>query len=268
MPELPEVEFAANRLRQWMLGRLVVRAKAEPTRLLRGMPPGRFAQALSGRRLEGVERRGKYLLLFFDQNAGLLAHLGMTGKLVRRPTGTAEPYSHARFELDDGFTVHFRDPRKFGRLSIERADRLYSLPEIAALGPDALLEPPTAESLGRRLSRTARPVKVALMDQSVIAGLGNIHATEALFRAQIDPRLRADRLTEEQRHRLAQAIGETIALGLAANEEEEITYVEEGAPNPFLVYGKAGEACPRCGHRLASMTQGGRTTHFCPHCQR
>ena len=268
MPELPEVEYAANRLRQWMLGRLVLRAKAEPTRLLRGQPARRFSQALTGRRLERVERRGKYLLLFFDGNAGLLAHLGMTGKLVRRPTGVAEPFSHARFELEDGFTVHFRDPRKFGRLSAEPADRLFLLPEIAALGPDALLEPPTAESLGERLSRTARPVKVALMDQSVLAGLGNIHAAEALFRARIDPLLRADRLSEEQRRRLAQAIGETIALGLANDEEEEITYVEEGAPNPFLVYGKAGEACPRCGQRLASLTQGGRTTHFCPHCQR
>jgi len=270
MPELPEVEYATRCLRAWMIDRHVDRAIAERTRVLQRVTPARLSEALSGRVLQSVERRGKYLLLQFDENVGLLGHLGMTGKLVRRPHGALEPYSHARFELDDGWTVHFRDPRKFGRLRLARADRLSRLEEVKSLGPDALGI--TATVLAERLKRTARPIKVALLDQTVVAGLGNIYAAEALFLAQLSPRRRADRLTTRQVARLAEGIRQTLEKALAhlpGVHDVEIAYVEEpGTPNPFLVYDKEGKPCSRCGAPVRSLGQGGRTTFFCSRCQR
>jgi formamidopyrimidine-DNA glycosylase len=271
MPELPEVEFAARQLRRWMVGRRVERAVAEPSRVLRGRAPREIARALQGRRLEAVRRRGKYLLLDFDGGAGALLHLGMTGKLVWREVGEAEAYSRARFELDDRRAIHLRDPRKFGRLAVGPMARLERMKEVAALGPDANDPSLDAGALAARLGRTCRPLKIALMDQRVLAGLGNIHAAEALFRAQLSPKRRSDRLSSAQLGRLAAAIGETIGFAFDSmpQAEADIEYVEEpGAENPFLVYGKAGERCPRCREPLRSFAQGGRTTFWCPRCQR
>ncbi len=270
MPELPEVEFAAGQLRRWMEGRRVERAVAPKTRVLREQTPAAFSKRLSGRVLERVERRGKYLLLQFEGDAGLLAHLGMTGKLTRQPSGEAVPYSRGRFELEDGFAVHLRDPRMFGRLTVARFGELLALPEIRKLGPDAKEPEVTARVLRERLGESSRPIKVALMDQEVLAGLGNIHAAEALYRARIDPRRPAHSLEPGELKRLANAILKTIDFALAqVAGEEEIDYVEEpGTVNPFLVYGRAGETCRRCGGTVQSMVQGGRTTHFCPGCQR
>ncbi|MGC4117554.1 MAG: bifunctional DNA-formamidopyrimidine glycosylase/DNA-(apurinic or apyrimidinic site) lyase [Myxococcales bacterium] len=270
MPELPEVEHAARQLRAWMLGKRIVRAAAPKSRVLRDQSPRKFGAALTGRRLEQVERKGKYLMLTFDQGVGLLAHLGMTGKIVRRLPAELEPYSRARFELR-GEVIHLRDPRKFGRLSVYPASELPTLEEIAGLGPDAWEEPPTLQSLADAFGKTKRPVKVVLMDQAVVAGLGNIHVAESLFRAGIDPRRRADQLAPVELGKLAAAIRESLAFALAKLTpiQGDVAYVEEpGTVNPFLVYGKAGEKCPRCGAELRSTVQGGRTTHFCPGCQK
>lgn len=269
MPELPEVEHAARQLRAWMLGRRVLRASAPRSRVMRGQSPRKFAAALTGRRLLSVERKGKYLLLFFDRGVGVLAHLGMTGKIVRRAPAEPEPYSRARFELA-GEVVHLRDPRKFGRLSVVSAAELRKAKEIAGLGPDAWEEPPSLQSLSEAFSKTKRPVKLALMDQAVLAGLGNIHVAESLYRAGIDPRRRADQLEPAELGKLAWAIRESLAFALAklTPVQGDVAYVEErGTVNPFLVYGKAGERCPRCRATLRSIVQGGRTTCFCPGCQ-
>lgn len=271
MPELPEVEFAAHQLRRWMVGRRVVRFEAEASYVLRGASPRTIARSLESRRLESVRRRGKYLVLAFEGGAGALLHLGMTGKLVRRPAGAEERYSRARFELDDGRAIHLRDPRKFGRLAAGRLREIERREELSNLGPDAK-EPPVGPGvLAERLGRTRRPVKVALMDQSVLAGLGNLHAAEALYRAGISPRRLSDRLRSEEVARLADAIAETIAFALEQMPagDADLEYVEEpGAPNPFLVYDRAGEPCRRCGGAVRSFSQGGRTTFYCPRCQR
>jgi formamidopyrimidine-DNA glycosylase len=217
-----------------------------------------------------VERRGKYLLLRFDGEAGVLAHLGMTGKLLLRNAGEPAPYSRARWELESGEVVHLCDMRKFGRLAL--AGDLPAMPEIAALGPDAMDPRLSGALLEERLGRTKRPVKIALMDQTAIAGLGNIHAAESLFRAKIDPRRGSDRLTRADLERLARAIQDDLAYALQVQPRGpsgDVEYVEEpGTPNPFLVYGKAGERCPRCGAPLRSFVQGGRTTYACLSCQR
>ncbi|HVE87762.1 MAG TPA: bifunctional DNA-formamidopyrimidine glycosylase/DNA-(apurinic or apyrimidinic site) lyase [Myxococcales bacterium] len=273
MPELPEVEIARRQLARWLDGRQVTGAEADRTRTFRGGHPQRFAR-LRGR-LREAGRRGKYLLLQFDDGTGVLAHFGMTGKLVRRPHGVPEPYSRARFLLDDGTAIHFRDARMLGRIDAVDAAQLHALPEIRQLGVDPLADGMDWRALQEAVAPSRQDLKVALMDQGRIAGLGNIHAAEALFRSGLHPASRPGSLGDEDWKRLCRCIHQTIRFALAeeegptANPTDEIEYVEEpGAQNPFLIYGRKGERCRRCGAVVRAFTQGGRTTHFCPGCQR
>jgi formamidopyrimidine-DNA glycosylase len=268
MPELPEVEFARRTLVRWLAGREVVHAHATRTRTFRGASPEAF-ERIRGRLLF-AERKGKYLMLGFEDGLGALAHLGMTGKFVKRPSGAAEPYSRARLELDSGEAIHFRDPRLFGRIEPAPSARVRELPVIRALGRDPLNEGLSGAQLAEAVGRSGQALKVALMDQSRIAGLGNIHAAEALYRAKLNPARAPRSLSRAEWSSLARSIHATFAFAFEAEGEgDEIDYVEEpGAENPFLVYGRAGERCGRgCGARVRSFVQGGRTTHYCPRCQ-
>ncbi len=269
MPELPEVEHAARSLRLWLAGAPVVRARAAPTRLFRAGDHRLFEQRLTGRRLDRVERRGKVLLLFFDGDVGLLSHLGMTGRWVLRSPLDTPAHSHARVELAGGGVVHYCDARLFGRLELHRAAELRDLPVVRALGPDPVLDGIDVAALHARLAGTGRPVKVAIMDQAVLAGIGNIYATEALFRAGIHPAREARSLTRREVVKLAKGIEAALAEVLA-KPAEEIAYLSEGGnvSNPFLIYGRDGEPCPRCGRALGAMGIGGRTSAFCGKCQR
>ncbi len=270
MPELPEVEIARRSLVRWLGGTRVVRAVADPeARTFRGADPRLFAK-LKGE-LVGTERRGKYLLVAFSGGYGALLHLGMTGKFVRRPKGHEERWSRARFELDDGNVIHFRDPRLFGRIHPAKGslEELRALPPFGDLGVDPLIDGLDARSLEEAVGRSKQDLKVALMDQARVAGLGNIHAAEALFRAGLHPARKPQTLSAPEWRKLAKGIGDSIAFALAdAEGADEIEYVEEpGAENPFHIYGRAGEPCGRCKTKVQSLTQGGRTTHFCPTCQ-
>lgn len=270
MPELPEVEYAARNLRDWLHGKTIERAEAEPTRIFRGGGREAFEHQLAGKKLEWLERRGKYLLLGFTGNVGLVSHLGMTGKWIRRPRNAEAP-SHVRARLllaKDGI-LHYRDPRLFGRIDVHPADRLFELPEIAGLGPDPLVDGIDAGKLYDRLHRTSRPVKVALMDQAVLAGVGNIQATEALFRAGVHPARPGHSLSRTEVERIAEGIFASIEFTLASTPAgEEIEYLEDaGTENPFLVYGRAGSPCPRCTTTLEKLVLGGRSSFFCPRCQ-
>jgi formamidopyrimidine-DNA glycosylase len=267
MPELPEVEIARRQLVRWLDGRRVARAEAEPARTFRGSEPREF-EAIRGR-LKDASRKGKYLLLSFERDRGLMAHLGMTGKFVRRPRGQAEPYSRARFVLDDGTVIHFRDPRLFGRMEPVPAGRLWDLPSVKLLGVDPLTDGLSVAQLREALAGSKQELKVALMDQARVAGLGNIHAAEALFRSGLHPQRTVRSLKDPEWRKLAKAILDTISFALKTEgDTEELEYVEEpGAPNPFLIYGRAGETCRRCESTIKSIPQGGRTTHFCPGCQ-
>ena len=276
MPELPEVEIAARNLRRWALGRTVLSFAAEPAarRIFRPSSARALAAALPGGRIAWVRRRGKHLLVALETGAGplgLLSHLGMTGKWLRREAGEAAPsHSRARLGLDDGATLHYRDPRLFGRLRVVPGARFEEVPELAALGPDPLEDGIDLERLAARLARTARPVKVALLDQGLLPGVGNIQAAEALFRARIDPRRRASALGRDEVRRLARAVAASVREAIAREDGPEITYVEEaGAPNPFRVYAREGERCPRCRRAaIRRLVQAQRSTFFCPRCQR
>jgi formamidopyrimidine-DNA glycosylase len=268
MPELPEVEHAARTLRHWLVGHRILRAEVDKTRVVRGQPPRRIAAALARQTVRSIDRRAKFLMFEFDDGLGALAHLGMTGKWLRRAPDDAPSHSRLRLFLDDGSVVHYRDPRMFGQFQLYPAQALRQLPSIANLGPDPLAEGLTAAQLEAGLGQTKRPIKVALLDQGVVAGLGNIHAAEALYRAGIPPTLAGGQLTAEQRKRLVRAIHATIAYALKAQSApDEIAYLEEGGENPFLVYGREGEPCPRCGKAIARIVQAGRSTFYCPGCQ-
>ena len=275
MPELPEVEWAARQLRRWLGGRrlVAVRGDAAARRLFRPGSPTRFARALTGARVEAIDRHGKQLLITLHAGAGPLgvnAHLGMTGKWVRREgDGPAPRHARLTLRLDDGTQVHYLDPRMFGRLRLVPGARFDRWPELAALGPDPMAAPIDLARLGARLRATRRAVKVALLDQSLLAGVGNIHASEACWRARLDPRRRGDSLRRPELARLARAIRSSLRFGLAGLDGAEIEYLEEGGENPFHVYGREGARCrhPGCGGVVERLVQAQRSTFWCRRCQ-
>jgi formamidopyrimidine-DNA glycosylase len=269
VPELPEVEFARSCLSRWLGGRTLRRVDADRTRVIRGASQQTLA-ALARHRVTRVERRGKWLLWHLAPDLGLLAHLGMTGKfeLARRGAPPVR-WSRVRFERPDGAVVHYRDPRQFGHIRVAPLSVLLDSEPLKSLGPDAKDHLPNAQALGARMSKSRRQVKEVLMDQTVLAGLGNIQATEILFLARVHPARRAASLTQVEIGRIRAAIAKSLARTLAMNSGDKITYVEESkrVENPFLVYGKAKSPCPRCHTPLRKMTIGGRTSAFCPKCQ-
>lgn len=276
MPELPEVEIAARNLRAWALGRRVVSAGAEEKarRIFRPERPRAFSAALAGRRVEEVRRLGKQILIRLEGgegSLGVVSHLGMTGKWLRRTDGEPPPsHSRAQLHLEGGATLHYRDPRLFGRLRLVPGARFEDVPELAALGPDPLHDGIDVPRLAEALARRRLPVKVALLDQRLLPGVGNIQASEALFRARLDPRRPANALSRAEVRRLASAVRASLEETIAREAGPEPHYVEEpGSENPFRVYGREGERCPRCRREvIRRVVQAQRSTFFCPRCQR
>jgi formamidopyrimidine-DNA glycosylase len=268
MPELPEVEIATRNLRDWLSGERLERVDLPASRILRGASPDELSALLKGRRVAAIERRGKWIRIRLDGDGLLYSHLGMTGKWVRRDRkDPAQRYERARLDTRSS-SVRYLDPRLFGRLVA--APRGEPLDAWEALGPDPLADGLDARKLAARLSGR-RSIKEALMDQSVLAGLGNIQAAEALWRARIHPQLTAERVARDPARvrALARAIHDSIGYTIAGELGPEITYVEEpGADNPFRVYGKAGQPCPRCKRPLVRIVQGGRSTFYCRRCQK
>lgn len=267
MPELPEVEFCRRALSRWTAGRRVVGSEVLDARVVRARRGDRptqgrpdAAEALAEVVAAGPPspplRHGKRLLWPFGERA-LLLHLGMTGKWARQPTRWAK----VRLHLDDGTDAWFCDPRLLGGVvptTRDEGERLL----VEGQGPDALTGPLPP-------LRGARAVKVALMDQSWAAGLGNVQAMESLWRAGIHPATRCDALDEPTQARLRAAIHEQLLATLAVlGDGDEIVYVEEDrAANPFPLYQRGGQACPRCGATIRHMIQAGRSTWWCPSCQ-
>src|SRR5512133_2416459 len=212
MPELPEVEIAARNLRAWTAGRAIARVEVDPEAryVFRPSSPAAFARSLQGARFGEIRRIGKHLLLALERDGaplGLLAHLGMTGKWLRR--GAADPptrFSRARLHLDDGAVLHFDDLRLFGRLRTVPGARFEGVPEVAALGPDPLERGIDEARLAAALARSRLAVKVRIMDQRILPGVGNIQASEALFRARIDPCRKGPSLSTREVKALAGAV--------------------------------------------------------------
>jgi formamidopyrimidine-DNA glycosylase len=289
MPELPEVEVAARNLRRWAVGRKVrgVHADGRAARIFRPAA-ARALGALAGARFKKVDRRGKNLLVTLAQPKGVVgvwSHLGMTGKWLHRRAGEPAPrFERLRIDLDDGTSLHYADLRLFGRFRLVPDARFESLADIAALGPDPLNDGIDVDRLKDRLARTRLPIKVAILDQTLLPGVGNIQASEGLFRAGIDPRRAAKALSRADLARLARGLLDSIRYTMktfqqsgADGADADIDYVEErNIPNPFLVYGRAGEPCPRRvrgkrggdGGTIVRIVQAQRATFYCPRCQR
>lgn len=275
MPELPEVEVARRQLARWFAGRVLDEVRvpdpAVVRRALSSKPSDRDPDgvaalgALVGRTAGDPVRHAKRLGWAFGER-GLLCHFGMTGRWVSRPA-SAPPPDQARLGLRFGDTIGwFVDGRRFGCVVVTDAAAIPAALREGS-GPDALLEPLPADRLAAALA-CRKPVKVALMEQERLGGLGNIHPAEACFRAGIDPRLRADRLTSADAAALAEAIAVQLRETLAAEgDEDELVYVNQGGPNPFSVYDREGEPCLRCGTPIVAQDLGGRSTFWCPRCQ-
>jgi len=262
IPELPDVEIARRSLKRWLVGATVRAAACTDTRLARPASPRAFARTLVGRTFVQVARRGKWLRLEIDDGGKVFSHLGMTGGW-ERVAADAPPLRFERARIDVvrkgvSTSVRYVDARRFGRLIPARQD----IADWTELGPDPLADGVDATALAAAFAKGRRAVKETLMDQRVLAGVGNILATEALWMARIDPRSPGVALAPADVRAVATAVGRAIARELA----DRTRYAESG-PGSFLVYGRAGEPCPRCGTRLSSVVLGGRTSVFCGHCQ-
>lgn len=271
MPELPEVEIHARSLRRWLVGRRIVQCVVLDPLVTGSAEPGEIAAEVTGSVVNAVRREAKYLLIDLDTERTLVVHLRMTGRFTRDEyvAGAPEKPTRLVLELDDGTRVRFEDRRRFGRVWIVDTARLREHPELAALGPDALLQPVTLEQLREITGRTARSIKTVLMDQRLIGGLGNIYAAEILFRAGVAPETPANTLTEDQLREIARITPKILEWAIDAQSRKELIYLgEKGAENVFSIYRRAGEPCPQCGTPIARSVVGGRGTYYCPQCQK
>lgn len=265
MPELPEVETIRRQLAPAVVGQRVVAAWTF------GTPKFVAAPAAVGATITGLDRRGKYLLAALDDRRELVLHLGMTGRLWVTPEPVADPYLRAWWSLDGGGTLTFRDVRRFGRLAVVAAGDYATLPTLARLGPEPFGPQFTAAGLHRSLSRSTATVKTQLLSQRPVAGVGNIYADEALWRAAINPAAR--RVGHERAAALHQALRDVLAASLAnqgTTFRDYRTAAGETGANQFHLdcYGRAGLPCRRCGAALVRRVIDGRGTTWCPRCQR
>jgi formamidopyrimidine-DNA glycosylase len=268
MPELPEVETIARGLASGadnLIGRRVVRAHASWKRTVAQPSAARFAQRIAGQRVVTIGRRAKFVRITLDKDT-LLIHLRMSGDLL---TGYSEKPlgSHSRLQIwfEDGLQLSFQDPRKFGRVWL-----LANSEEVTGkLGPEPLAAKFTPARFHQMLAAKKRQLKPLLLDQTFIAGLGNIYADEALWVAKLHPLKLSHQVTKPQASELLKGIRKVLAEGIQRNGAS-IDWVYRGgeAQHHFKVYQRTGEPCPHCGTKIKRITVGQRGTHFCPKCQR
>lgn len=287
MPELPEVETVRRGLQPAMEGRRILSAvNTRPD--LRFPFPERFSARLAGTRIERLDRRAKYLLARLGSGETLLMHLGMSGRftisaesLARQPgdfvqaQGANPAHDHAVFELEGGVTVTYNDPRRFGFMVLFATTEEDEQPFLKALGPEPDSNAFSGAYLSERLKGRHTPIKAALLDQRVVAGLGNIYVCEALWRAGISPRRLAASVAGKRAERLAPAVRTVIAEAITAGGSTLRDFAgADGAlgyfQHRFDVYGREGEPCRReaCDGTVDRIVQSGRSTFFCPNCQR
>jgi formamidopyrimidine-DNA glycosylase len=274
VPELPEVEVLRRTLEAHLLGDVVEKVEVRERRLRERVDTGSLRRRLTGHRVVAVGRRAKYLLVHLDGDSTLVVHLGMSGRLTVAPADTArEPHEHAVFRLASGRKLRFRDPRRFGALFALPTASLAADRHFARLGVEPLEHGFSGATLQAAGRRRACSVKAMLMDASVVVGVGNIYASEALHRAGIHPLRSVSRISPERWQRLADSIvavlGDAVAQGGTTLNDFADAIGEAGYFQVSLgVYDRAGEACPRCGSRIRRLKQLGRSTYFCPRCQR
>jgi formamidopyrimidine-DNA glycosylase len=287
MPELPEVETVVRQLEPEVEGHRIERLEVLDGRWSRPVPPEQLGAAVDGATIEHLGRRGKYILMVLDGERTLVMHLRMTGNLILREgdevidpsegrrlyeseRSTEERQLRARFVLDDGRELWFTDPRRFGEAFLIDDDRLEG--RFAKLGVEPFSPEFTPAALGEMATGRTAPLKSFLLDQSKVAGVGNIYADEALFRAELHPLSPAGSMKPEHAEALRDAVVAALEAGIDAGGSSIDDYRdargEKGSmQDEFLVHTREGEDCPRCGGTIVRIVVGGRSTYFCPGCQ-
>ncbi len=269
MPELPEVETYIRELAPQLQGRTVTGAQVFWPRTIAWPDPETFRRLIQGRRFVGFGRRGKHLIFHLDDGRSLIVHLRMTGELRVRPGDyVPDKHTHVILELDDGRRLVYRDQRKFGRFWLVEDPAQV----VGKLGPEPLSDQFTPEALAQKLAGRKASIKALLLDQSVVAGVGNIYADEALFLAGIHPARPGGSLSPEEIQRLHQAIRTVLEQAIKARGSSLQSYAPPSGQGSFQeqhrVFRRDGQACPRCGAPIQRIKLAQRSTHFCPRCQR
>jgi formamidopyrimidine-DNA glycosylase len=277
MPELPEVETVKRGLALRMEGRRIARLDVNRLDLRFPLPPG-LKQQVEGRCVERLARRAKYILLHLDDGGVVIAHLGMSGRMVLSEPGRGEPpdpHDHVVFTLEDGAELRFNDARRFGMLDYTSAGELDHHKLFVHLGPEPLGNAFNGPALAAKLQGKASPIKAALLDQRVVAGLGNIYVSESLYHAGLSPRRLAGTVVGPRAERLARAIRDVLERAIAAGGSSLRDYVQADGElgyfqHHWAVYGKEGEGCPDCdcGRGIRRIVQSGRSTFYCSKRQR
>jgi len=273
MPEMPEVETIARKLRRSVVGKSVRQVRLSGLALRRPVAAS-FERILTGRRISKIRRRGKYLVAKLEPQAYLLIHLGMSGRVIhRRGEEDRSPHTHAVLSLSDGSVLEYRDPRRFGLLAAYDVRRMGEIPELTRLGKDPLSKGFDREWLSALLSHSRCDIKAFLLDQRRIAGLGNIYVCEALFHAKINPARRCHGLSREEVGSLVRSIRKVLR---AAIRNQGTTFSDfmasDGAPGSnqrcLRVFQHEGRRCRRCGTAIRRLRQGNRSSYYCPGCQK
>lgn len=274
MPELPEVETVRRGLEGPLVGHRLVRVDQRRPDLRWPLPPD-FAGRLAGRRIERLERRAKFILAYLDDDQVWMVHLGMSGRMFIEsgPVGAPGPHDHVIVETDAGMVVTFQDHRRFGMMDLVPAAELGAHRLLKTLGPEPLGNAFSGPVLSAALAGRRTPIKAALLDQTVVAGLGNIYVCEALFRSGISPRRLARSVAGRRADRLVPAIRTVLQEAIAKGGSTLRDYVQASGElgyfqHSFAVYGREGEACHACGATVQRIVQSGRSTFFCGRCQK
>jgi formamidopyrimidine-DNA glycosylase len=275
LPELPEVETIKRTLEERIVGKRIKSIQVLLEKIVLPLNVEQFKIRVEGSTITGLDRRGKYLLVHLSSSCVLIISLRMTGRLIFVPSGKdilINKHTHLVFEFDDGSFLHFNDVRKFGTIHCVPEEKLDNSPEIAKLGPEPLGSEFSETLLKEMLHSKRKKIKQLLLDQTFIAGIGNIYADEILFQAGIHPEALPKSLTSSQVHSLFQAIVSVLNEGVKHRGTTIKDYVDgdgiTGNYQDYLkVYGRKGKKC-YCGKQIETIKLGGRTAHFCPGCQR
>ncbi|HPG41549.1 MAG TPA: bifunctional DNA-formamidopyrimidine glycosylase/DNA-(apurinic or apyrimidinic site) lyase [bacterium] len=274
MPELPEVETIRRGIEPVITGKKITAVHILETRLRRPVNEGDFEKWVTGQTITGVGRRSKYLLLNMSNGATLLIHLGMSGHLgLFAPDAPLDKHTHIIFDLENNIQVRYRDPRRFGLLEVAPPGAPAEYASLAGLGPEPLSAEFNGASLAEALAKSGRAIKVALLDMRVAAGVGNIYANEALFAAGIDPRRLCRDLSAAEFDALAAAVKATLSRAIAQGGTTLNDYRNALGEAGFFqlelaVYERDKQPCLKCGAVIERVVLGGRSSYFCPCCQR
>lgn len=272
MPELPEVETVRRGLQKLVLGQKIARVEVLYPKMIVGDADD-FRAKLKDQTLENIQRRGKYLLFRFSNDLTVVSHLRMEGKFyVKEATDPVDKHTHVIFYLTDGRQLRYNDVRKFGRMQLVQTGSEEGLPGLAKLGPEPVAETFKVADFYQKLQKKKKNIKTALLDQTLVTGLGNIYVDEVLWQSKIHPETSCQKLTLEQATTLHDNIITELAKAIEAGGTTIRSYTDAfqktGAFQFELdVYGQTGEPCKRCGTKIQKIVVGQRGTHFCPQCQ-